>query len=314
LLDAHASAVYSRAKQDTASTTMMVPGSIGQYFPDEFDPQQPAAVAVVMTTILGPSIATSLQSIFRQDFSERIQIVIGIDVEKGDRTHLDEMARQRPGHVSILVLNLPYSTSLRHGGIHPAMDGGALRSILTFMANSRYVTYFDDDNIALPNHLATLYAAMEDHTWAATLRMLVDGETGEDVCIDEWDSVGPEQGRFADAGGFVDPSCLMIDKLRLGYAVHHWSETAGMVLRRASDKVFFRAILKRKHQIIPVPTVRYTMRDRNKLWRMIWAKHSGEMRWDVRATVCRDFYIAAQAAKASSVRDPGPQIASSDPS
>jgi len=237
-----------------------------------------------------------LHSIFEQRFTDRIQILIGVDVAKGERAALDEAIRQRPPHISVLVLELPYSTSERHGGIHPAMDGGALRSILTLAANSRYVAYLDDDNTMMPNHIAVLHAAIQENAWVGASRMLVDTTTGVDVCIDEWHSVGAERGAFIDRGGFVDPSCLMIDKVQLAFALHKWSETRGMLLGRASDRMFFQAIHQKKHQIISVPTIRYVMRERNKLWRLIWAKHSGEMLAHTHASICRRLWIAAAVA------------------
>src|SRR3712207_7660246 len=53
---------------------------------------------------------------------------------------------RRPANVSAVVVELPYSTSIRHGGVHMPFEGGALRSILSFVSNGRYLTYLDDDN------------------------------------------------------------------------------------------------------------------------------------------------------------------------
>src|SRR5262249_753 len=60
--------------------------------------------------------------------------------------------------------------------------------------------------------------------WAFTLRWFVDPETNEPLCVDRWESTGPGAGAFLKKfGGFVDPNCLMIDKLRCPAVPPLWS-------------------------------------------------------------------------------------------
>ena len=66
---------------------------------------------------------------------------------------------------------------MRHGGLHPAYDGGVLRCVLTYLANSRYVAYLDDDNWWADNHLSSMLAAIKDHHWAYALRWFVHPDT-----------------------------------------------------------------------------------------------------------------------------------------
>ena len=120
--------------------------SLGSWFGGDGDPQAPCDAAVVIPTVLRPALLTSLESVFRQDLDGRIQVLIGVDAPRPTPPALLELIARRPGHVSVLLLTLPYSTSIRHGGVHRATDGGSLRSILTFMAASRHVAYLDDDN------------------------------------------------------------------------------------------------------------------------------------------------------------------------
>src|SRR3954467_3926359 len=116
-----------------------------------FSSQAQTQVAVVIPTILRPCLETALQSVYAQEGVGRVQILIGVD-RPGNPAALYRVLEDRPANVSALVLTLPYSTSVRHGGPHIATDGGALRVILSFMANSRYVAYLDDDNTWFPNH------------------------------------------------------------------------------------------------------------------------------------------------------------------
>ena len=233
--------------------------SIGTYYPDAADAQAPAAVAVVIPTILRPCIVTAVESVYAQTFSGRIQLMIGVDKAAGPAAELEAALARRPDHVSAIVLTLPFSTSVRHGGIHPATDGGSLRSILSFMANTRYVAYLDDDNSWEPDHLAAVMQAVQGKAWAYSLRMLIDETTGQELGVDRWDSVGPDAGRFAPDGGMVDPNCLLVDKVALARAFGRWSEGPGV----ASDRSFFAGIKHTPHGRVDRATVRYGIRPTN---------------------------------------------------
>lgn len=237
------------------------PTSIGRYYPDRAEPQSPAEVAVVMPTILRPRIVTAVESVFRQTFQGRIQLMVGVDQAADSPEHLEGALARRPDNVSALVLELPYSTSVRHGGVHPATDGGALRAILSFMANARYVAYLDDDNSWEPEHLAGVLQAVQGKVWAHSLRLLIDETNGQELGVDRWDSVGVNAGRFAAQGGLVDVNCLLVDKVAAARALGRWSEGP----KDMSDRSFFAAIKDAPHGRVERATVRYGIRPTNVL-------------------------------------------------
>lgn len=239
--------------------------AIGRHFPDAGDPQEPARVSVVLPTVMRPILNRALQSIFEQDFDGRIQILVGVDAPSNEVEALSPLLATRPSHVSVTTLTLPYSTSVRHGGVHQATDGGALRTILSFMANARHVAYLDDDNAWRADHLRKMVAAVEGKVWAFARRMLVHADTGEELGEDRWDSVGVGKGRFAAKGGFVDPNCLIIDKVRAARILGHWSETSTGVADMTADRNFFSAISRAPHAVVDEPTVLYTVRSTNIL-------------------------------------------------
>jgi hypothetical protein len=239
--------------------------SMGTYFPDHEATQQPADIAVVMPTLARPCITQAIRRVFEQDFAGRIQILIGVDIAEGDPAVIEAIAKQRPTNVSLALLQLPYSTSVRHGGVHTALDGGSLRSILSFMANAQYVAFLDDDNEWRSDHLSKLHAAIQGKAWAYSQRMLVDMETNKDLGVDQWDSVGPNAGRFAEHGGFVDTNCLMVDKIICARALGRWSESGTGKPGLTADRNFFSAIREAAHGIVDEPTVRYAIRPTNVL-------------------------------------------------
>jgi hypothetical protein len=118
------------------------------------------------------------------------------------------------------------STSKRHGGLYPSHYGGALKTILSYAANSRYVTYLDDDNWYAPDHIASMLGAVAGKAWAFSLRHFVDAASGDLLCPDTWESLGPGRGVYAQAqGGFVDTNCFFIDKLACNDVFPEWAMT-----------------------------------------------------------------------------------------
>ena len=184
----------------------------------EINLQIPFDIAVVIPSLNRPTLHKALASIYRQDFIGTIQILVGFDCEPTERLNLDPP----PGRV-VQTFWPGYSTAERHGGLTPAGDGGALRSILTHLANARYVAYLDDDNWWAPNHLTTLLRAIDGVDWAYSLRWFVHPETCRPIEWDTLESVGPGEGIFAEKyRGYVDPSSLMIDKIACASAAHCW--------------------------------------------------------------------------------------------
>ena len=175
--------------------------------------QEPADFTVLIPTILRSTLVDALQSVFSQRFSGSIQIIIGIDASKQDTTLVEQICDSIPDRQSVLLFYPGYSTSCRHGGVHISRNDGSLRTILSYLANSRYVAYLDDDNWWSDDHLSTMHAQLSAGAdWAYALRWFVHPGSRQPICHDEWESVGP--GRFRKWwGGWVDPNCLAIDKI-----------------------------------------------------------------------------------------------------
>jgi hypothetical protein len=177
-------------------------------------------VAVLIRTLLRPSLPAAVRSVFAQDFPGRIQILIGADAVPGAAPIVAGLRAECPARMRLDVLDMPYATSEQRGGIHSCRAGGSLAVLLAFAANARHIVYLDDDNQAAPDHVRLLRQAVEGFDWAFTLRWLADGPTGTLLYADEWESVGPGKGVFAvRAGGFADPNCMIIDKLACAFCL-----------------------------------------------------------------------------------------------
>jgi hypothetical protein len=214
-------------------------------FGDTTNLQQPYDVAVVMPSIGRPELTRALSSIFEQTLN-RIQVMVGIDKPQGDLTFVEEFLQGCPSNVTVNLIYPGYSTSVRHGGLTLAKDGGALRAVLTQMANSNYVAYLDDDNWWGRTHLSDLLGVIKDKAWAFSLRYFVHPASKKTICVDEWESVGPAKGLFADSfGGFVDPNCLMIDKEKCRQCISWWNvPLAGDPKGMSADRNVFHCLNK----------------------------------------------------------------------
>lgn len=208
------------------------------------DSQTPFDAAVVMTTTGRASLIRAARSVFAQTSKGRIQLLIGMDKAVHGPMPYAELHAECPAHCHVTLLDLGYSTSSRHGGLYRAHDGGALRTILTYAANSRYVCYLDDDNWMAEAHISTLLCAIDNNDWAYSYRWFVDPETATPLCVDEWESIGPDRGYFNyDFGGWVDPNSLMIDKLRCQRAIDLWTAPLPRdVTRMSADRNVFAAL------------------------------------------------------------------------
>lgn len=166
-------------------------------------------VAVVMPTLLRPTIAQALRSVFAQEFAGTVQVLVGVDVPEGDAAAVEDACRDRPDRCTVLLLDPGYSTSVRHGGLHASWDGGVLRVVLSYLAASRRVAYLDDDNWWAPGHLAAMCAALAGHDFAWSGRIAVDRHTRT-------------PGETMPFEGFIDPNCLIVDKLACETVLRWW--------------------------------------------------------------------------------------------
>lgn len=186
--------------------------------------QAPFDAAVIIPTVLRESLMRAVRSVFAQEWPGRIQILIGVDIARGDRDILRQLGAECPDRMALTVFDPGYSTAQTHGGIYLNAYSGSLRTVLSYAANSRYLAYLDDDNWWAPHHLSDLLNTISGFDWAYTFRWFVDPGTQEPICIDDFESIGPGRGIYNDKlGGFVDANCLMIDKTRCHFVLPQWS-------------------------------------------------------------------------------------------
>lgn len=221
----------------------------------------PQDLALVIPTVCRKSLLRAVRSVYAQSGDLRLQILIGVDCDPhGRAAQLREaLSMEAPPGCRLTWIDPGYSTSERHGGVHASPFGGSLRSALTFLADAEHVMYLDDDDWLAPDHCRQALAAVEGVKWAFAYSIYADGETDEPLCVDEFESVGVDRGVFARRfGGFVRPSGLVINKLKLLHVVHLLSLTVrekGII----EDRIFFNYLREQPHACTQKASVYYTL-------------------------------------------------------
>jgi hypothetical protein len=184
----------------------------------------------------------------------------------GDISMLDETCAMCPSHCTVQVYWSGYSTAMRNGGLTPPSDGGALRCVLTHMANAPYVAYLDDDNWWSSDHLAQMRKAITGFDWAFALRWFVHPIVRRPICVDTWESVGPGRGVYNRTfGGYVDPNCLMFDKLACRHAPLYWNFPLAEDPGSADRNMFHHLNANHRSNGTGQATVYYTMNASDRL-------------------------------------------------
>jgi len=236
-------------------------------------------ISVVISSVCRLTLIRSVESIFNQDFEGKIQVLVGVDIDlEGNeakiRQHLESI---RPDFCTLTWINIGYSTSERHGGVHSCYFGGSLRTALSFLADSKYVMYLDDDDWLASSHCSLMYSSIGDNHWVASHCVFADSNTSEGICVDLIESVGVGKGVYRDLyGGFVRPSGLMINKLKLLPILSLWSQSL-FEGGDGEDRLIFQAIKESSHIFLKEATIFYSMdpKDANHKMRMEYLSKMG---------------------------------------
>ncbi len=218
-------------------------------------------LSIVIITVCRLSLIRAVRSIFIQSYTNSIQILIGIDIDDNKNFLIikEILDNECPNNINIVWLNLGYSTSKRHGGIHGCYFGGSLRTALSMLANSELVMYLDDDDWLHKDHISNILSVIGNNAWAFAYSIYANGNKSEGICTDELESVGVDKGFFAAShGGFVRPSGLLINKIKLMHILHLWA-CSYTENGDGEDRLIFDRLKTEPYACTEIPSVYYTL-------------------------------------------------------
>ena len=216
-------------------------GRVGSLLPSDsrFD------VAVVLTSNGGAGLGRAIRSVHDQAIDGRVQLLLGIEGSSSQVADAVKSVQRAPKHVTHTLVAPGYSSQASSGGLYSAASGSALRTALSFLANSRYICSLHDTDWFAANHLSSLLSVCREQAWAFTRRWQIDPTNPNKSTEDVTHSLGPGKGYYAARfGGWVHPSALMIDKISCHEMLPKWCHALSPK-GTGADLVFFRGLVGR---------------------------------------------------------------------
>lgn len=163
-----------------------------------------AKVTVVTATTGNPIVKRNIESVARQTFADiqHLLIVDGpehtqkvVDIEH--QLHINDMH-------NLYIHTMPHSTGKNR------WNGHRIYGASTYIVDSEYIMYLDEDNVLEPTHVEDCLKVIEaGNQWAFSLRNIVDS-AGTHLCRDDCESLGLWPSVMDPRDYFVDVNCYFL--------------------------------------------------------------------------------------------------------
>ena len=165
------------------------------------------AILTIVTPTIGNKdyLRRNILSIQNQKMEENVDYkhLIVIDGKKY-KQNVDEVIAELKVEDKVNVLCLPENTG------YEKWLGHRIYGSISYLLNSRYVSFLDEDNFVNENYVNEYIKIMKAGVdWGYTLRNIVD-KTGEFICKDECESMGYIRNTWDTKNPFIDLNCCMI--------------------------------------------------------------------------------------------------------
>lgn len=161
------------------------------------------SVTIITPTVGTKDLQLNLDSVVKQDYTGEIQHLVVFD---GTSRRL----YYEPSHFDFnsdrhTVIQLPFNTGSN------GFNGHRIYGAFTFLAQSDWLIFLDEDNTLEPNHVSSLVELVleKDLKWAYSLRNIVD-ENHKFVCRDDCESLGKWKSCIGDH--LIDVNCFFMHK------------------------------------------------------------------------------------------------------
>jgi len=190
--------------------------------------------AVVITPTIGTlNLVEAIESVQNQHFEDLIHLIV-IDGEEHKENTYEILKGLDLTKCKIVVL--PFNTGQN------GFNGHRIYAAFSYLINSEYVFYLDEDNWYDTNHVSSLIELIETENldWAYSLRKIC-GHDSEFITTDDCDSLGkwppfyhPTKLPHSMYPNLVDTSCYAIKRKTLLDVGHTWNHPLG------ADRIFFK--------------------------------------------------------------------------
>lgn len=159
-------------------------------------------VAVVTGSVGHPFLLQAVASVRAQTYSH-IQHWIVVDGAAHEQAVRDMLGPLRPTE---RIMVLPENT----GGTGYVCH--RVYAALPWCVNTDFVAYLDEDNMYESTHIEQLVTAIEGHSWAHSLRSIIDHDSGDILCHDSCESLGGITHSCLGPTDFhVDTNCYLLE-------------------------------------------------------------------------------------------------------
>jgi hypothetical protein len=191
--------------------------------------------AIVITPTIGtPQLIEAMQSVEGQDFKNIMHFIVidGEEYQADAERILERFDKTR--HKKIV---LPFNTG--NGIERLKFNGHRIYAACSYLVNSKYVFFLDEDNWYDHDHVSSLIALIEHEQldWAYSLRKIYN-EAGEFITNDDCENLG-QWPPFSGVDNVVDTNCYAFKREVLATVGHAWYHPLG------ADRFFYKRISAR---------------------------------------------------------------------
>lgn len=158
-------------------------------------------ITIITPTTGNPHLAKAIQSVEEQTY-DNIQYLVVVDGKHRVKNTHDVLSTLNCKRYETIIL--PQATG------YDQYNGHRIYGAMTYISEGQFLCFLDEDNWYEPNHIETLVEAVQEKTWAYSLRKIVDQENNF-ICNDDCESLGKWKSVLNDH--FVDVGCFLLPKL-----------------------------------------------------------------------------------------------------
>jgi hypothetical protein len=163
-----------------------------------------AKVTVITATTGNPILKRNIESVARQTHQDITHLVMIDGPEHNTKVQNIESRLYLQDMHKVIFYTLPWPLG------KDRWNGHRIYGASTYMCESDYVMYLDEDVYLEPSHIEDCIKVMEQgHDWAFSLRKIVNKD-GDYLCDDDCESLGKWSSVMDPRDYFVDVNCYFL--------------------------------------------------------------------------------------------------------